>query len=153
MTPLPNPDTIQKEYPCHIARNVAASTITTGLLLSVLGIWSILEEQSYWPWVILVVGGFLFLLSGLNVIRKTPKNPRLIITETHLYLPSWEKATYVKVAFSEITEIILAKRLRGQELLLTGKEWIPHISSMALPSKDSFNEIVNIIRERTNLQT
>ena len=151
MTPLPNPDTIQKEYPYHSARDVAATTIAIGLLNSLLGIWSILEEQSYWPW-ILVVGGFLFLLSGLNVIQKTPKNPRLIITETHLYLPSWEKATYIKVAFSEITGISLAGRLWGRELLLAGKEWIPHIGSMALPSKDSFDEIVNSIRERTNLQ-
>ena len=151
MTPLPKPETIQKEYPYHIARDVAVPTITTGLLFSVLGIWSILEEKSYWPW-ILVGGGFLFLLSGLNVIWKIPKNPRLIITETHLYLPSWEKATYIKVAFSEITEIILTKRLRGQELLLTGKEWIPHIGSTNLPSKDSFDEIVNIIRERVDLK-
>ncbi|MDO9301255.1 MAG: hypothetical protein Q7T89_07725 [Anaerolineales bacterium] len=148
MTHLPKPEMIQKEYPY---KNEAVWIITIGVLISVSGILSILEKQFYWSGVIMVVGGFLFLLSGLNVIQKTPKNPRLIITETHFYLPSWEKAAYIKVAFSEITEIILAKRLRGQELLLTGKEWIPHISSIGLPSKDSFDEIVNIIRERTNL--
>ncbi len=146
---IPNPDSIEKQYPYRYAWFPTLFMVFIGGL-GTFGMVSLaISKGIAWPWFFTLLFFVLFIFGAWITIVNIQGKLRFIISKEGVYIPSiWNSKAYTFVEFSKISDVEYLE-VQGNiilQLSVGSKKY--SITHTWFPTKNAFQEIAEIVKER-----